>query len=645
MASISRRGFVFASLLGAYGALAPQTAYADETASNVYFYDARTSAEIEATIDEAVSVANMSARSRASVLSSRSGPGISSITDYAGDTRFDTAAMQARAAYDRSEYVIVVGDGGWPDALAATGLAGILDCPILLTARDGLSSQARSAISDLGASRAVVLGGPIVISDRVASDLRGMGLAVDRLAGDTRRDTQMMVYEYGASHGGWSTDMVAFASGERFHDALSFAPVAYALRVPVFLVDGSGSLEPEQRAALQGKRFATTVVLGGPIVMGDSTVAFANSIAASGSCTRLAGDTRYDTSADVAQWSVDKLGFSWDGAAFTTASLPYDALAGGVLQGKERSVILLVDDAGNPSVTRAAINKGSVSSIKFFGGHLSISPATRSGILRQLGNQIVYTPCSVSFERMYELERQSLQGVNGMSQGDKDYYLSILRSQLDPFTYSFGDGEFYQFAKLDSGHSGLSKDGLNAFIATYGADGKLANQGQAFIDAANTYGVNEAYLLSHAILESGWGKSQLASGFVYDGSPLGDGKSYPAGTYYNFFGIGAVDSSPLSGGRAMAVKEGWDSPHAAILGAAKWISAQYVGNGYGPQNTLYRMKWDIYHAERGSTPWKQYATSPTWATGIASVMASCFSYNRIELNASGLAFEIPVYSS
>ena len=106
-----------------------------------------------------------------------------------------------------------------------------------------------------------------------------------------------------------------------------------------------------------------------------------------------------------------------------------------------------------------------------------------------------------------------------------------------------------------------------------------------------------------------------------------------------------MDSSPLSGGRAMAVKEGWDSPYAAILGAAKWISTQYVENGYGPQNTLYRMKWDIYHAERGSKPWKQYATSPTWATGIASVMTSCFSYNRLDINASGLAFEIPVYSS
>lgn len=95
----------------------------------------------------------------------------------------------------------------------------------------------------------------------------------------------------------------------------------------------------------------------------------------------------------------------------------------------------------------------------------------------------------------------------------------------------------------------------------------------------------------------------------------------------------------------MAVQQGWDSPRDAILGAAKWISEQYLKNGYGPQNTLYRMKWDIFHVEQGGSPWKQYATATTWATSIASVMSDCYGYcGKTQIN-SGLKFEVPVYSS
>ena len=94
----------------------------------------------------------------------------------------------------------------------------------------------------------------------------------------------------------------------------------------------------------------------------------------------------------------------------------------------------------------------------------------------------------------------------------------------------------------------------------------------------------------------------------------------------------------------MAVQQGWDSPHDAILGAAKWISDQYLDNDYGPQNTLYRMKWDIFHVVQGETPWKQYATSTTWATSIASVMANCYEFCGRTQMGLGLEFEVPVYA-
>lgn len=312
------------------------------------------------------------------------------VQNFSGETRFDTSSMQALSAYSSSEYVIVVADGGWPDALCATGLAGVLDCPILLTSGSSLSAQTADAIRKLGATRAVTLGGELVMSARVKGDLESLGLKVDRLAGETRQDTQMMVYEYGkrAPRGRtWSTDAVAFASGARFHDALSFSPVAYAERAPIFLTDASGNLNSAQKSALRGRAFASSVVLGGPIVTSSDTVSFAGSVSTSGKATVLAGDTRFDTSALVARWAVDSRGFKWDNAAFTTAELPYDALSGSVLQGRDRSVVLLVADGSSPTVTELASHKGSVSRIRFFGGYLSVSRGTRMSIMHALGHK------------------------------------------------------------------------------------------------------------------------------------------------------------------------------------------------------------------------------------------------------------------
>ncbi|MEJ7293938.1 glucosaminidase domain-containing protein, partial [Staphylococcus epidermidis] len=72
--------------------------------------------------------------------------------------------------------------------------------------------------------------------------------------------------------------------------------------------------------------------------------------------------------------------------------------------------------------------------------------------------------------------------------------------------------------------------------------GMLENQGQAFANAAKLTGVNEIYLIAHALLETGNGQSKLAKGAnlvnnqVVSNSPI---------KYYNVYGIGAYDYAPL----------------------------------------------------------------------------------------------------
>lgn len=202
-----------------------------------------------------------------------------------------------------------------------------------------------------------------------------------------------------------------------------------------------------------------------------------------------------------------------------------------------------------------------------------------------------------------------------------------VKNTLNPSSYSESSSAFYQFADIRS-YGRLSADQLNSYIASTsnGRSGKLNGMGYAFVAAAKQYGLDETYLLAHAILESGWGTSELAKGYYYSGGVI-DGKSYPAGTYYNFYGIGAVDSGPLNGGRKLAIINGWNSPEKAITGAAQWIAVNYVYRSEYSQPTLYHMKWDY---ERSSDTkaygWHQYATGITWPTSIANIMGNCYNH-------------------
>ena len=204
---------------------------------------------------------------------------------------------------------------------------------------------------------------------------------------------------------------------------------------------------------------------------------------------------------------------------------------------------------------------------------------------------------------------------------NREYLGSVaaLRDVLDP-----NNCDQLQFADLRKTTSTTASQ-LDAFIATNGSNGMLAGMGSAFVAAAKKYGLNQDYLLAHAILESGWGTSELARGYYFGGGTI-DGVYYPAGTYYNFYGIGAYDSSPLSGGRKLAIINGWNTRKRAIYGAAKWISENYTYRSYTPQYTLYGMKWD-YLASNATKAygWHQYATGGTWAGSIARIMGNIYS--------------------
>ena len=182
----------------------------------------------------------------------------------------------------------------------------------------------------------------------------------------------------------------------------------------------------------------------------------------------------------------------------------------------------------------------------------------------------------------------------------------------------------YQFLRLDQPQY-LSVDALNKLLK---GKGVLENQGAAFSEAARKYGINEIYLISHALVETGNGTSQLAKGGDVVNGKFTD--QTPT-KYHNVFGIGAYDENPLIDGINYAKQAGWSSVSKAIVGGAQFIGQSYVKAG---QNTLYKMRWNP--SKPGT---HQYATDINWANVNAQVLKGFYD----TMGEVGKYYEIPVY--
>ncbi|WP_100486105.1 SH3 domain-containing protein [Sporolactobacillus pectinivorans] len=230
----------------------------------------------------------------------------------------------------------------------------------------------------------------------------------------------------------------------------------------------------------------------------------------------------------------------------------------------------------------------------------------------QTGNAVYQTTqYPISFGQALALE----QKVNSSS--DLAYY-------MNPNNFQQGTPDYFQFLKLSS-LSGVTASQVNAMLK---GDGILQNHGTDFVNAAKTYGVNEIYLVSHALLETGNGSSTLANGVSYKGK-----------TVYNMFGIGAFDLDPTNGGAALALEDGWFTPSEAIWGGAKWIAENYVYNTTYQQDTLYKMRWNPDALISGSAA-HQYATDPGWAVNQTGDIQ--YLYAQIKLK--NILYDVPQYN-
>lgn len=252
---------------------------------------------------------------------------------------------------------------------------------------------------------------------------------------------------------------------------------------------------------------------------------------------------------------------------------------------------------------------------------------------------------TTSYDRQFDSAATTQANNNPKVDGAGIFVASkpLVAYYMNPSNFTEGTPEFYQFLKLSKPVTNLDERVLNQKILF--DKGILAGSGGFFLQAGATYDINAIYLLSHALHETGNGKSVLAQGIEVglneEGKPemvteenrelLTDIKKT-----YNMYGIGAADRNPNKLGAERAYSEGWFTVREAVIGGAKFVRERYIDVG---QDTLYKMRWN---PEKPAV--HQYATHVQWAVIQARKIEQFYTLTGAD-KTTQLTFEIPRYQS
>ncbi len=595
-----------------------------------------------------------------------------------GENRYHTASLIAEEVAPRGSQKAVVSYGGnFPDALAAASYAAVEGYPILLADKDNLPEYTEDKLEELDLRETLVTGGEAVINEEVLEDLKNP----TRISGKNRYETAVELAKHFAPQ-----QQFMFASGQDFPDAITGA--AYAAR------EGSGILLVKNELSSAVKEYLSSYyadelfVFGGenavePEIEEELTKLGEKAPEKIKEALEKINEAIRDELLDVLEDNASlldldmekykKLEHDWPVAWALDDARPFeeaeelrqkfeevveDVYSGEVLTTTkyDRSISELVNlqkQNSNPVTDfyGSGDNNNSWQTVEEEDLRYFLDPAVNSeGKVERKAAEIdasslnVRQKPSTESDKLTQVGRGDVYVVVDEAEGKEDTssdtegtWYKIHANNRSGWIY--GDYAeitkkedsrwIYQFLVL-SGEAGIEADELDKLLED---KEKLEGQGEVFVKAGQKEDVNEIFLASLALHETGGGSSELAKGIkVEDKDDLFPDKEEVK--VYNMFGIGAYDNDPKGEGARRAYDEEWFSPEEAIKGGAQFVSRLYINNKDAQQNTLYKMRWNPY------TPGiHQYATDIAWAAKQTSNLEELYD----QLDNYVLQFDIPKF--
>ena len=318
---------------------------------------------------------------------------------YSGIDRYATSALAATGAFPTGGNAVVLVSGeNYADGLSAAGLAGAVAGPVLLSHPTTLLGSTANAIAaiDTGSGSAAtkltvhVVGGVNAISEDVVTSLTGLGYTVSRIEGADRYKTAVKVGEkiraLTTIGSVVSKTTAILVSGQNFADGLAAGGLAYQLKLPIVLTDGT-SLTAETKAFLDAEVNAAARVL---IVGGTSAVSAAVATEVEGiknalvaiDVDRVSGADRYATAVELAKYRSKAAVLQGNAETVTNIMLVSgesfaDALSSAAKAGAAATMTLLTPAAALDSgaSTWMATKFASITNVFVTGGTSAVSTA------------------------------------------------------------------------------------------------------------------------------------------------------------------------------------------------------------------------------------------------------------------------------
>ena len=282
-----------------------------------------------------------------------------------------------------STVILATNDGYW-DALTASGLAGLYDCPVLLTDPYYLPDLTKYQIARLNPKKVIIAGGNAAISPAVEAQIREgyADMSISRAEGSDAVKTALDIYNKGKSvNGGWGKTAIV-ATNDGYWDALSASPYSFAKHYPIFLAsEGSSakSLRSDTLAAIKAGGFAKVFICGGTAAISSNVEKQLSGIPT----TRLAGADAIATSQKIANQCIAD-GMQPDGLCVATSEGYWDGLTGSALAGGLNAPLILARP-GSPSTATSGFvtsQKSKITKGYVLGGPAAVPKATLDALVK-----------------------------------------------------------------------------------------------------------------------------------------------------------------------------------------------------------------------------------------------------------------------
>ena len=216
-------------------------------------------------------------------------------------SKFETATNIRDEYFSKSNTVILTNSSTFVDSLSAVSLSRG-KTPILFTNQSSLDSTTLANFKKNKPKKVYILGGEKSVSNAVVTQLKNLGIVVERIAGHDRYEVNAKVAEKTHNPNTKQKTNILITSGENHSDAISSAVLAQNKKAPILFVRKNEVSKPIKDYLFSLKKnnaIGSITIVGGDLSVSQQVESYLRTF--SNNVSRIAGHDRYTTNVKVSK--------------------------------------------------------------------------------------------------------------------------------------------------------------------------------------------------------------------------------------------------------------------------------------------------------------------------------------------------------